>query len=456
MKENNNTARHRNLPLVAIIGRPNVGKSTLFNRLIGERKSIVEDIPGVTRDRIYADTEWDGKEFSIVDTGGFDPEDEELYPSLVKNQISIALDEAEVIIFVLDGKEGVMPHDSDVVELLRRAGKPVIFAVNKIDHSKHEQAAIEFHSLGIEDYIEISALQGRRINDLLDMIVELLPGSEETGDDDEDDGTIKIAVLGKPNVGKSTLVNKLIGEERSITSPIPGTTRDTIDTRIERGGQPYLIVDTAGIRRKSKISFSVERHSVFRAIRAMEKADITLLMIDAEEGPTHQDARLAELISDKGRACIVLLNKWDLVPKEVAETPDIEGILKERLLAVSYAPVMIISALTGRGVEKIFQRVNEAYANFSSRIPTKSLNSFLKRVTGTNPPPIYKGKEIKFYYISQPLTQQPTFVIFTNDIKGVPENYKRFLETRLREEFPLEGTPVKIMFRSARKKDRPD
>ncbi|MCC6713335.1 MAG: ribosome biogenesis GTPase Der [Candidatus Dadabacteria bacterium] len=452
MKKNKAVER-KNLPLVAIIGRPNVGKSTLFNRLIGERKSIVEDIPGVTRDRIYADAEWDGREFSLVDTGGFDPEDEEIYPSLIKNQITIALDEAGVIIFVLDGKEGVMPHDSDVVGLLRRSGKPVIYAVNKIDHEKHEQAALEFHSLGIEDYIEISALQGRRINDLLDMIVELLPESEEREGEEEDDGAIKIAVLGKPNVGKSTLVNKIIGRERSITSPIPGTTRDTIDTRIEHGGRPYLIIDTAGIRRRSKISFSVERHSVFRAIRAMEKADVALLMIDAEEGPTHQDARLAELIADKGRACIVLLNKWDLVPREIAETPDIEGILKERLLAVSYAPVMIISALTGRGVEKIFQKVNEVYANFSSRIPTKTLNIFLKRITGSNPPPIYKGKEIKFYYISQPLTQQPTFIIFTNDIKGVPENYKRFLESRMREEFTLEGTPVKILFRSARNKD---
>jgi len=453
MKKNKAAVERKNLPLVAIIGRPNVGKSTLFNRLIGERKSIVEDIPGVTRDRIYADAEWDGREFSLVDTGGFDPEDEELYPSLIKNQITIALDEAEVIIFVLDGKEGVMPHDSDVVGLLRRSGKPVIYAVNKIDHAKHEQAALEFHSLGIEDYIEISALQGRRINELLDRIVELLPEGEEPGEEEDDDGTIKIAVLGKPNVGKSTLVNKIIGKERSITSPIPGTTRDTIDTLIERDGKPYLIIDTAGIRRRSKISFSVERHSVFRAIRAMEKADVALLMIDAEEGPTHQDARLAELIADKGRACIVLLNKWDLIPREIAETPDIEGILIERLHAVSYAPIMIISALTGRGVEKIFQKVNEVYENFSCRIPTKTLNLFLKRITGSNPPPIYKGKEIKFYYISQPLTQQPTFVIFTNDIKGVPENYKRFLESRMREEFTLEGTPVKILFRSARNKD---
>jgi GTP-binding protein len=454
MKQAIKNTQSQSKPLVAIIGRPNVGKSTLFNRLIRERKSIVEDVPGVTRDRIYADTEWDGREFSLVDTGGFDPSDEEIYPSLIKNQIQIAIAESDLILFVLDGKEGVMPHDRDVVSLLRKVRKPLIFVVNKIDDQKHVQRALEFHRLGIEEFFDISALQGRRINDLLDRIVELLPEHTDTGEEDSEEDVIKIAVLGKPNVGKSTLVNKFLGEERLITSPVPGTTRDSIDTFITRDGKDYLLIDTAGIRRKSKITFSVERHSVFRAIRSMERADIALLMIDAEEGPTHQDARLAELISDKGRACIVLLNKWDLVPKEAAETPNIEGILKESLLAVGYAPVIIISAVTGRGVEKIFERIDTVYQNFSQRISTKRLNNFLQRVIGKTPPPVYKGKDIKFYYISQPLTKQPTFVIFTNEIKGVPENYRRFLETKLREEFPLEGTPVKILFRSERNKDK--
>ncbi len=454
MKQAIKNAHSQSKPLVAIRGRPNVGKSTLFNRLIRERKSIVEDVPGVTRDRIYADTEWDGREFSLVDTGGFDPSDEEIYPSLIKNQIQIAIAESDLILFVLDGKEGVMPHDRDVVSLLRKVRKPLIFVVNKIDDQKHVQRALEFHRLGIEEFFDISALQGRRINDLLDRIVELLPEHTDTGEEDSEEDVIKIAVLGKPNVGKSTLVNKFLGEERLITSPVPGTTRDSIDTFITRDGKDYLLIDTAGIRRKSKITFSVERHSVFRAIRSMERADIALLMIDAEEGPTHQDARLAELISDKGRACIVLLNKWDLVPKEAAETPNIEGILKESLLAVGYAPVIIISAVTGRGVEKIFERIDTVYQNFSQRISTKRLNNFLQRVIGKTPPPVYKGKDIKFYYISQPLTKQPTFVIFTNEIKGVPENYRRFLETKLREEFPLEGTPVKILFRSERNKDK--
>jgi len=437
-----------NKPLVAIIGRPNVGKSTLFNRLISERRAIVEDVPGVTRDRIYADTQWDGKEFSLVDTGGFDPEGDELYPSLIKNQIDIALDESDLILCILDGQEGVMPHDLDVIELLRKVKKPVLFAVNKVDHKKHEDRALEFHNLGIKNYIVISAMQGRNVNELLDKIIELLPEYEPAEEYDED--IIKIAVLGKPNVGKSTLINKFLGEDRLITSPVAGTTRDTIDSYITREGKKYLLIDTAGIRRKSRITFSVERHSVFRAVRAMERADIALLMIDAEEGPTHQDARLARLIADKGRGCIILLNKWDLVPTEIAQTTGIDDLLKGELMAVDYSPVLIISAITGRGINKIFDEIDKVYANFSQRISTKRLNTFLKKIVEKTPPPIFKGKEMKFYYISQPLTQQPTFVVFTNRIKGVPENYKRFLENRFREEFDLEGTPMKLVFRSER------
>ncbi|MCZ6469668.1 MAG: ribosome biogenesis GTPase Der [Candidatus Dadabacteria bacterium] len=442
-------SRIHNKPLVAVIGRPNVGKSTLFNRFISERKAIVEDIPGVTRDRIYADTQWDGREFSLVDTGGFDPEGDELYPSLIKNQINIAIEEADLILCVLDGKEGVMPHDVDVIDLLRKVKKPVIFAVNKIDHKKHENSALEFHGLGIEGFIVISALQGRNVNELLDKIIELLPPPRPIEEEVEED-IIKVAVLGKPNVGKSTLVNRFLGEDRLMTSPVPGTTRDSIDTYITRDEKKYLLIDTAGIRRKSKITFSVERHSVFRAVRAMERADIALLIIDVEEGPTHQDARLARLIADKGRGCIILLNKWDLVPSKVAETPGVDEILKEELMAVDFAPVLIISATTGRGVNKIFDYIDVVYKNFSQKISTKRLNLFLKNIIEKTPPPIYKGKEIKFYYISQPLTEQPTFVIFTNRISGVPENYKRFLENRLREKFDLEGTPIKLVFRSNR------
>jgi len=342
-----------------------------------------------------------------------------------------------------------MPHDVDVIDLLRKVKKPVIFAVNKIDHKKHEDSALEFHGLGIEGFIVISALQGRNVNELLDKIIELLPPPRPIEEEVEED-IIKVAVLGKPNVGKSTLVNRFLGEDRLMTSPVPGTTRDSIDTYITRDEKKYLLIDTAGIRRKSKITFSVERHSVFRAVRAMERADIALLIIDVEEGPTHQDARLARLIADKGRGCIILLNKWDLVPSKVAETPGVDEILKEELMAVDFAPVLIISATTGRGVNKIFDYIDVVYKNFSQKISTKRLNLFLKNIIEKTPPPIYKGKEIKFYYISQPLTEQPTFVIFTNRISGVPENYKRFLENRLREKFDLEGTPIKLVFRSNR------
>ena len=452
MEKSTETEVSKRKPLVAIVGRPNVGKSTLFNRLIGERRSIVEDVPGVTRDRIYADAEWDGRDFSLIDTGGFDPGGEDEYPSLIKEQIEIAIEEADVIVFLMDGSEGVMPHDTDVIDLLRRVTKPVIFAVNKIDHETHEQRALDFHSLGIDEYVPVSALQGRNINELLDRVVAELP-EYEPEQAEEDEGVIKIAVLGKPNAGKSTLINRLLGEERHITSPEPGTTRDTIDSYVEKNSNKYLFIDTAGIRRKSKIDFSVEKHSVYRAVRAMERADIALLVIDGGEGPTHQDARLARLIADKGRGCIILLNKWDLVPGEVAETPNIEGILKDSLQAVDYAPVLIISALTGRGTDKIFQAVDRVHKNFSQRIPTKKLNFFIRNIIETSPPPIHKGKEIKFYYISQPLTKQPTFVIFTNEIKGVPENYRRFLENRMRRDFELEGTPIKLIFRSERKKD---
>ncbi len=440
-------------PMIAVVGRPNVGKSTLFNRIIQQRKAIVEDIPGVTRDRIYADAEWDGYEFSLIDTGGFDPESEELYPSLIKDQIHIAIEEADVILAVFDGEQGVMPYDADVVELLRRSEKPVIYAVNKIDHERHEQRKYDFHSLGVEDMVCISAQHGRNINDLLDEIVRRLPPYDVESEQDDED-VIGIAVLGKPNVGKSTLVNYILGEQRLITSPVPGTTRDSIDSYVERDGKKYLLIDTAGIRRKSRVSQVLEKHSVFRAVRAMERADIVLLMIDAEEGPTHQDARLATLVEDRGRGCIILLNKWDLVPQDVAKTPGIENILRDKLLAVKFAPVVIISALTGRGVNKIFPKIEEVFENFTRRIPTKKLNSFLKKLIEETPPPLYKGKEVKFYYISQPMVKQPTFVIFTNQTKAIAENYKRFIENRFRDEFELTGTPVKFLYRSERDKKR--
>jgi GTP-binding protein len=441
----------RTKPIVAIVGRPNVGKSTLFNRIIGWQKAIVEDIPGVTRDRIYGDAEWEGREFTIVDTGGFEPESEDLYLSLMRSQIEIAIKEADLILFVLDGQTDLMPQDVEVLKLLRRSEKPVLYVVNKIDHEKHELNTVDFHTLGVDNFFTVSAVHGRRIDELLDAILEELPRAKlET--DDKEEGLIKVAVVGKPNVGKSTLVNRILGEERLLTSPIPGTTRDSIDTFIEKNGKKYLFIDTAGIRRRSKITFSVERYSVLRAIRTVERADIVFLMIDAQEGPTHQDARIAELIHDKGKGCIILLNKWDLVPKKIAETTGIEDITRNRLKEIDFAPVISISALTGRRVNKVFDCINLVYENFSRRVSTRQLNKLLDETIIKTPPPLYKGKEIKFYYISQPMTKPPTFVIFTNSVNAIPESYKQFLENRLREEFDLEGTTIKFIFRARRKK----
>jgi GTP-binding protein len=442
--------RKRN-PLVAIIGRPNVGKSTLFNRIIGWRKAIIEDIPGVTRDRNYEDAEWAGTEFSIVDTGGFEPSfSDDLYLPLVRSQIQVAINEADLILFLLDAKTGLMPQDIEISKLLRKVKKPIIYVANKIDNKKQETSIFEMHALGVGNIIPISSLHGIRINELLDMIVEELPEAEHKVEK-KDEEIIKVAVVGKPNVGKSTFVNRILGEERMLTNPTPGTTRDSIDTLVERNRKKYILIDTAGIRKKSKIALSIEKYSVLRAIKAIERADVVLLMLDAKEGPTHQDARLSELINESNKGCIILLNKWDLVPKEIAETKGIQDIIRSKLKAIDFAPVILISAHTGRKVIKVFDYINLVYKNYSSRIPTKSLNRLLDNIMRNNPPPIYKGNEIKFYYISQPLTKPPTLVIFTNSIKGIPGSYKKYLENRLRETFDLHGTAIKIIFRARRK-----
>ncbi len=438
------------IPLVAIVGRPNVGKSTLFNRIIGWQKAIVEETPGVTRDRIYASTEWSGVKFRIVDTGGFEPVSEDLYLSLIRNQVQKAVEEADLILFLLDVKTGLMPQDIEISKLLRKTRKPVLYVVNKVDHEKQETNTMEMHALGIETFIPISSLHGRRINELLDVIVEKLPEAEYKVER-EDEIDIKVAVIGKPNVGKSTFVNRILGEERMLTSPIPGTTRDSIDTLIERDGKKYIFIDTAGIRKRSKITLPVERYSTLRAIKTIERADIILLMLDASEGPTHQDARLAELINERNKGCVILLNKWDLVPKEIAQRKDIQDIIRTKLKALEFASVILISALTGKRVVRVFDYIDLVYKNFSCRISTKPLNKLLENILRTNPPPLYKGSEIKFYYISQPLTKPPTFVIFTNSLKGVQDSYKRYLENRLREEFELQGTSIKVIFRGRRK-----
>jgi len=444
----------KEIPLVAIIGRPNVGKSSLFNRIIGWRKAIVEDIPGVTRDRNYADAEWRGVEFRLVDTGGFEPQTDDLHLSLTKGQIRKAIEEADLIIFLLDGQTGLMPQDRETLDMLRKSDKNIISVINKIDHEKHQIRAVEFHSLGIDDVITVSAAHGRKIDELLDAILDKITAFEPKRDHRNGRQEIRIAVIGKPNVGKSTLINRIIGEERFLTSPLPGTTRDSVDTILERGGKKYILVDTAGIRRRSKISSSVERFSVLRAIKSIERTDIVLHMIDCQDGPTHQDARLAELIRDKGKGCIILLNKWDLVPRDLSAIPGIQKIVTEKLKATDFAPVIRVSALTGKNLNKIFQKVDSVYENLYRRLTTKELNNLLYKITSINPLPYYQGREVKFYYISQPMTNPPTYVIFSNSVKGVPENYLRYLENRFRDEFQLEGVPVKFIFRARRKRHK--
>jgi len=439
----------KNKPLVAIVGRPNVGKSTLFNRITGMQKAIVQDIPGVTRDRLYANADWDGREFQVVDTGGLDPDTKDYFLALVKVQIDIALNEADLILVVLDGKTGLMPQDKEVLELLRKTNKPILHVINKIDNAKHEIDVYEFAQLGIENFIMISSSHGRNIDELLDKIIEIIP---EKKVDFEEKQHIKVSILGKPNVGKSTLLNKLVGNDRMITSPVPGTTRDSIDCIIKHHKKEYLFVDTAGIRRKSRIDQRLEQITVSKAIRTIERSDIVLLMIDGQEGPTHQDSRIADLIISFGKGCIILLNKWDLVPKELSQTSDVQKTILQQLKGIDFAPVLIISALNGKNVSKIFANVEKVYKNLNQKINTNGLNNYLQDLMKKTPPPLFKGKETKIYYISQTNTNPPTFVMFTNRTKAFPDHYKSFLENRFREKYDLEGVPIRFIIRSRKDK----
>ena len=433
-------------PLVAIVGRPNVGKSMLFNKLTGQRTSIVEDTPGVTRDRIYGTCEWCGRSFSLVDTGGIEPGTDSDMLKFMRRQAEIGIELADAIIMVADVRSGVTAADQDVATMLRKSGKPVALAVNKCDSTGLVNPdAFEFYSLGIGDLFETSAVHGHGTGDLLDWVLENIPDTE---DEEEDDEVIKVAIVGKPNVGKSSLLNRILGEERVIVSNVAGTTRDAIDSYFENETGKYCFIDTAGMRRKSKVDDAIEKYSNMRSISAIDRADVCLILVDANDGVTEQDTKIAGLVHEAGKAAIIVVNKWDAVEdKETNTMRDMEAKVRSGLSYMLYAPVLFISALTGARVDKLFQLIQDVHAQNTMRITTGALNSVLADATARVQPPTDKGRRLKIYYMTQASSKPPHFVIFCNDARLFHFSYQRYLENQIREVFGLQGTPVRITIR---------
>ena len=430
-------------PLVAVVGRPNVGKSTFFNKVVGRRVSIVEDTPGVTRDRIYAEAEWRGIHFALIDTGGIEPDSEDIILSQMREQAEIAMDTSDVILFMVDGRDGLTAADREVGEMLYKTGKKVVLAVNKVDKPTLPDDFYDFYELGLGEPIPISSVNMLNLGDLLDRIVESFP--EGAGTEEED--VIKIAMIGKPNVGKSSLVNKLLGENRVIVSPIAGTTRDSIDTPFEKDGEKYLLIDTAGIRRKSKVNEDIEKFSVIRAVAAIERCDVCLLMIDAQEGVTEQDKRIAGIAHEAGKGLVIVVNKWDLVEKETNTMNDYRKEVASELTFMSYAPTVFISALTGQRVSKVIDTARAVAANRAMRVPTGQLNNLIMDATMMKQPPSDKGKRLKIYYVTQVGVNPPLFSFKVNSRPLMHFSYARYLENKIRETFVFEGTSLKFVFR---------
>ena len=433
-------------PLVAIVGRPNVGKSMLFNKLTGRRTSIVEDTPGVTRDRIYGDCEWCGRKFSLVDTGGIEPGTENDMLKFMRRQAEIGILLADCIIMVVDVRSGVTAADMDVATMLRKSGKPVALAVNKCDSVGPTNPDVyEFYSLGIGDLFETSAVHGHGTGDLLDWCLAQFP--EETEEEEETD-VVSVAIVGKPNVGKSSLLNRILGEERVIVSNVAGTTRDAIDSYFENETGKYCFIDTAGMRRKSKVDDAIEKFSNLRSIGAIERSDVCLILIDANEGVTEQDTKIAGLVHEAGKAAIIVVNKWDAVEDKQTNTMrDKEAEIRRDLSYMTYAPVVFLSALTGQRVDKLFEVIREVYKQNTSRVTTGALNSVLAEATARVQPPTDKGRRLKIYYMTQAGTKPPHFVIFCNDARLFHFSYQRYLENQIREVFGLQGTPIRITIR---------
>jgi GTP-binding protein len=438
-------------PAVAIIGRPNVGKSTFFNYIVGKRISIVEDTPGVTRDRITADTNWRGRDFTLIDTGGIEPESDDVILSQMRRQADIAISLADVIIFITDIKQGVTATDEDIALMLRKSKKPVILVCNKSDsYGKAPAELYEFYNLGLGDPYPVSAANAKGIGDVLDAIYEKLPPEEEQ---DEDDLTIKVAIIGKPNVGKSSLVNKILGENRVIVSNIAGTTRDAIDSEFENEYGKYVFIDTAGIRRKSKVEDNLEKYSIMRTLLAVERADVCLLMIDANEGVTAQDATIAGEAHEAGKGIIIVVNKWDEYEKENGTLEKYKKDVYNKLSYLSYAPIIFISAKTGQRVDKLFNMINNVANQNALRVSTSVLNQVLNEAIAIVQPPTDKGKRLRIYYMTQATTKPPTFVVFVNDKKLFHFSYERYLINQLRKEFSLEGTPIRMIVRERGEKE---
>ena len=437
-------------PIVAIVGRPNVGKSTFFNAMAGEKISIVKDTPGITRDRIYADVEWLDNSFTMIDTGGIEPDSSDVILSQMREQASIAIDTADVIIFMVDLKQGLVDDDMRVADMIRRSAKPVVLAVNKVDSFQRDMLEVyEFYNLGIGEPYPISSVNRLGFGELLDAVFEHIPDAPAA---DEEDDAVKIAIVGKPNVGKSSILNKLAGEERAIVSDIAGTTRDAIDSRIVHDGKEYVLIDTAGLRRKNKIKEELERYMIVRTVAAIERADIVLLVIDAVEGVTEQDAKIAGIAHDRGKAIIIVVNKWDAIEKNDKTTNEYTAQIRNTLSFMTYAEIMFVSAKTGQRLGKLYETIDAVSENHSMRIATGVLNEIMSQATAMKQPPSDKGKRLKLFYITQAGVKPPTFVIFVNDKELMHFSYTRYIENQIRETFGFMGTPLKFIIRE-RKED---
>lgn len=443
-------ANRKTKPIVAVVGRPNVGKSTLFNVLAGEMISIVKDTPGITRDRIYADVNWLDKNFTLIDTGGIEPDSKDIILSQMREQAQIAIDTADVIIFLVDVKQGLQDADSKVADMLRRSHKPIVLVVNKVDNfDKYMADVYEFYNLGIGEPYPISAVNRMGLGDMLDVVISYFP--EDTAEEEEDD-RIRVAIVGKPNVGKSSIINKLLGENRLIVSNIAGTTRDAVDTEITYNGKDYIFIDTAGLRRKNKIKEELERYMIVRTVSAVERADVVVLVIDAVEGVTEQDAKIAGIAHERGKAIIIAVNKWDAVEKDDKTIYRVTEKVRNVLSFMQYAEILFISAQTGQRLNKLYETIDIVSENHSMRVATGVLNEIMTEAVAMQQPPSDKGKRLRLYYITQVSVKPPTFVIFVNDKELMHFSYTRYIENQIRETFGFKGTPLKFIIRERKEK----